>query len=108
VEKFKNITTCVYNILPPARNDAKNIPDYPFLGTESQRKEFTHYMNEKLKEMCKKYDYLFVDVFSGYHDDEGLLITKLSDGHVHIVEHTHLQNVIIEDILKNNIYYNTQ
>ena len=47
--KLKNV--CVYNVVPPVEkhNTIEN-PDYPYLGTDEERKQYYMYFNEKLKE----------------------------------------------------------
>lgn len=46
--KFKNI--CVYNVVPPVEkyNTCENL-DYPYLGTDEERKNYVLYFNKKLK-----------------------------------------------------------
>lgn len=48
-KKLKNI--CVYNVVPPIQkyNTAEN-PEYPYLGTDEERKHYALYCNEKIKE----------------------------------------------------------
>jgi len=45
--KFKNI--CVYNVVPPVqKNSVTNNVEYPFLGTDGERKQYVFYFNKKL------------------------------------------------------------
>jgi hypothetical protein len=41
-------------------------------------------MNEKLKEYCKNYNYIFFDVYENYVDDKGYLNPMYSDNNCHI------------------------
>lgn len=84
VNRYKNLTTLVYSVTPTIK--AKTIvqnPEFPHAGSDEERKEVTLYMNLKLKEYCEKYNYIFLDVYDKYCDEEGFLNMKLSDGAVH-------------------------
>ena len=81
--KLKNI--CIFNIVPPVQKDnAFGNPDYPFLGTDEERKTYVLYFNKKLKYECIKNNYIFFDIYDNYCDENGYLIKDLSDGGVHI------------------------
>ena len=96
--KLKNV--CVYNVVPPVQkyntleNDA-----YPYLGTDEERKQYTLYFNEKLKEKCIEKEYIFFDIYNNYIDEFGFLKKDLSDGNVHISNGTYITNFINENIL---------
>jgi len=96
--KLKNI--CVYNVVPPIQkfNTAEN-PEYPYLGTDEQRKQYALYFNEKLKEKCIEKKYIFFDIYNNYIDKDGYLRKNLSDGNVHISNGIYISNFI----KKNNL-----
>jgi hypothetical protein len=96
--KLKNI--CVYNVVPPIQkyNTAEN-PEYPYLGTDEERKHYTLYFNEKLKEKCFKKKYIFFDIYNNYIDENGYLRKDLSDGEVHIGNGIYISNFIKENNL---------
>jgi hypothetical protein len=95
---LKNI--CVYNVVPPIQIDnTPEDPTFPFLGSDEERKEYVLYFNKKLKENCKKYRYVFFDIYNHYTDENGFLIKDLSDGNVHLKDKSYLRDFI----LKNNI-----
>lgn len=76
---------CIYNIVPPPRKaNASENKDTPFLGTDQERLNYVLYFNKKLKEYCSYNNFLFFDVYDKYSDECGFLLSKLSDGHVHI------------------------
>lgn len=81
--KLKHI--CIYNVVPPIEkyNTWEN-PDYPYLGTDEERKEYVLYFNSCLREKCKEKNYVFFDVYDKYADERGFLRKDLSDGNVHI------------------------
>ena len=80
-----NIKTCVYNVPPPPRkNGIWENPEFPFEGSDEERKTYSLYFNKKLKEKCQDYGYTFFDIYDKYIDDDGFLIREMSDGNVHI------------------------
>jgi hypothetical protein len=81
--KLKNV--CVYNVVPPIQkyNTYEN-SDYPYLGTDEERKQYVLYFNKKLKEKCIENNYIFFDIYDKYIDENGFLRKDLSDGNVHI------------------------
>ncbi len=93
--KLKNI--CVYNVVPPvSKHNTSEHPDYPYLGTDDERKKYVLYFNEKLKEKCLIKNYIFFDVYDKYADNNGFLRKDLSDSNVHIRNSVHTQNFIKE------------
>ena len=94
---FKNITMSVYNVVPPIEkhNTGEN-KDFPYLGTDEERKSYVLYFNEKLKEKCKDNNYIFFDVYDKYTDNNGFLSKILGDGCVHIKN-----GIFIEKFIKN-------
>jgi len=91
--KLKNV--CVYNVVPPVQkcNTLEN-PAYPYLGTDEERKQYSLYFNEKLKEKCMEKEYIFFDVYNDYADEDGFLRIDLSDGNVHIADGDYITNFI--------------
>lgn len=46
--KLKNI--CVYIVVPPIQKyNTRDFPEYPYLGTDEERKKYALYFNEKIK-----------------------------------------------------------
>ena len=81
--KFKNV--CVYNVVPTIQKENKyHDPGYPHLGSDEERKAYVLYFNQKIKEKCNEYNYIFFDIYDKYIDENGYLKEDLSDGHVHI------------------------
>jgi hypothetical protein len=92
---FKNI--CVYNIPPPIeRHNTWENPEYPYLGTDEERKQYALYFNAKLKEKCIENGYVFFDVYDKYADENGYLIKALSDDNVHIRDGVYIRQFIGE------------
>ena len=96
--KLKNV--CVYNVVPPIQkyNTCEN-PEYPYLGTDEERKQYVLYFNEKLKEKCIEKEYIFFDIYNNYIDKNGFLRKDLSDGNVHIRDGTYITNFVKKNLL---------
>lgn len=86
VEQFTKLHTMLFNIVPPVSDEhfEKYCPTYPRAGTGERRREIVIYMNDKLREQCKIYNYIFLDVYDKYCDSEGYINMKYSDGCSHI------------------------
>ena len=90
---FKYI--CVYNIVPPVQRDnTPENPEYPFLGTDEERKMYTLYFNEQLQKKCFENNYIFFDIYDKYTDENGFLRKDLSDGKVHIRDGIYIMEFI--------------
>jgi len=87
VLRYHNITTCIYNVVPPVRKEGMwEHPSFPFLGTDEERKQYVFYMNKKLKEACDRRNWVFFDIFDHFRDEEGFMRKDMSDGNVHIID----------------------
>jgi hypothetical protein len=96
--KFKNV--CVYNVVPPIQKyNTIEYPEYPYLGTDLERKQYVLYFNEKIKEKCIEHKYIFFDIYNNYIDENGFLKKDLSDGNVHIKNGIYISNFIKEHLL---------
>jgi hypothetical protein len=91
--QFPNSKICIYNIVPPVKKDTViNNPDYPFLGSDEERKQYVLYFNEKLKQKCK--EFIFFDIYDKYTDSDGYLNKSFSDNHVHIIDGVFIKEFI--------------
>ncbi len=91
----KNLTICVYNVVPPVRKETvEQDPEYPCRGTDNERKSYVLYFNQKLKEYCEEYRYIFFDIYDNYCDEDGFIKKELSDGNVHIKDGTYIDKFI--------------
>jgi len=95
----------VYNVVPPLERElAENLfrkgkSSLPTIGTDEEIKNYTLYMNKKLKEQSKDNGFIFFDVYDKYTNNKGFLIKELSDGNCHIKNPIHVQELLI-NILK--------
>jgi len=98
--KLKNI--CVYNVIPPVQKcDVTENPQYPFLGTDEERKKYILYFNAKLKEKCIENNYIFFDIYNHYINENGFLRRDLryEDDDIHIGNGIFIGNFIKENNL---------
>lgn len=85
VKVLKSNNIFIYNVPPPSNIDnVTNNPEYPFRGTNDERKLIVRIMNEHLKHYCKSYNYSFIDIIDMCEDENGLLSKKSSNDGVHI------------------------
>ena len=74
-----------------------NTSEFPFIGTDDERILYTQLMNNKLREYCNKYNYIFLDTYN-YYSDNGLLYFDKSDSICHIIENKYIHDIIISHI----------
>ena len=98
VKDLSNIKVCIYNIPPPSKSFEVKNKKFPFVGTDQERKIYALTINEKLRELCKKNNFIFIDIYSFYCNDEGFLNKQVRDGSVHIKETKPLINFILENL----------
>jgi hypothetical protein len=61
----------------------------PFIGTDSDRKIYTDYMNSLLMNSCLEYGYTYFNPYSFYTREDGMMNRELSDNCVHIGKNAH-------------------
>ena len=100
-------TSIIYNVIPTfkiTKDDKTDHGQYPFLGTNEDRKNYTLYFNKLLKQECIKYNILFFDVYDMLVSEDGFLDSSISnnDG-IHV--DSSLQNTkdIISDFIVKNL-----
>lgn len=99
-----NITTfnkiIIGSITPPvsqAKHESIHGPithAFPFIGNDNERIQYTKIMNDTLRKYCIKYNYIFLDTYNYYSDDQGLLIFEKSDHNCHIMDNIFIHNEI--------------
>jgi hypothetical protein len=82
----KGVRTCIYNVVPHTKLEVVSDQGaaYPTVGSDEERKTYTLYFNQKVKEKCNENGFIFFDVYDDYADQDGFLKRELSDGSVHI------------------------
>lgn len=79
------IERIIMSVVPPCIfKNIRDNPDYPCIGTDEERVEYTVLLNQKLKFLCEKNDIMFLDVYSLYRDENGSMRSDMSKDGVHI------------------------
>lgn len=102
-KQYTSIKILIYNIVPPYQiqsEDAYQDKEFPFIGSNEDRKTVALYMNNKLKEECNNYGYVFFDIYEKYCDINGFMNKDLCTDKVHIKN-----GVYIKEFLNNLINY---
>jgi hypothetical protein len=68
---------------------------FPPTGTDAERAQYTRVFNDLLARGCQARGLLFVDTYSEYVDDDGMLIAEQSDGGVHIGDTSQVHVLLI-------------
>ena len=91
VRQYTNVRACVLSVTPTVRKlITKPNSEYPFLGTDDERKAYVAHFNQALGASCLQNNYTFIDVHDAYATVDGFLRTELSDGNVHILNPVHI------------------
>ena len=91
----------IYNVVPPLERELEeNLwmvgkSALPTVGTDEEIKNYTLYMNKKLKELSNDNSFIFFDVYNKYTNDKGFLTKELSDGNCHIKNPIYIQELLI-------------
>lgn len=95
---MKQLKICIYNVDPTVnKHNCGENKNFPFLGTDKERKNYDLYFNKILKEKCQIHNHIFFDVYEKYCDSYGYLSKKYSDMHVHIKN-----GIFIDEFIKEN------
>jgi hypothetical protein len=86
----------ILSIPPPAPYARAIHPQIAPTGTDGERVLYTRTINGMLSQGCAQRGYLFIDVYSLYADENGMLTTALSDGGVHILDTTRVRNLLTD------------
>ena len=85
-------------MLPPSVHFMEVPHEFPFLGTDEERKRNTIYCNALLKDMCSRRTWVFVDAYDEFTDEDGFLRMDRSDGICHM-RYTPPIQAIVEDFV---------
>ena len=90
ISQYEHLYTGVYNVVPP-QNQCPPGKDkgYPILGSQEQRNKYTLYMNEKIKEHCILNDFVYIDIYDKYCQNNYLNNKYSNDGY-HITDTIYL------------------
>lgn len=80
---YQPTASIVYNVIPPLADGGRN-PDYPIYGTIHERINATKLLNAKIRKLCIKHGFYFLDTYDLYALEDGSLNFDISDANVHI------------------------
>ena len=93
---INDVLMAVLAVVPPVPADHAVNPNFPVVGTNEERVEYTRALNRYLAEQCALRGVLFVDVYTPYCDEHGMLRPELSDGSVHIGDTSLVRNALAD------------
>lgn len=80
-----NITRIIMSVVPPCIfKTIKDNPDYPCIGTDEERAEYTLLLNKELEDLCAINNIMFFNIYPFYADQNGSMRTDMSKDGVHI------------------------
>lgn len=88
---FQSIVPTIYR-----ENFGDKKPLFPFVGNDTERRDATLYMNEKIKAMCETNGFGYFDIFDLYADENNMMDFDKSDGIVHAMKTPELETRIKE------------
>jgi hypothetical protein len=93
IKQFTLLNVCIFSITPTKKmNGIIDNSEYGYKGSDIERRNYTEYFNKCLKNMCNKYNYIFIDVYDKYQLD-GYLNSEFSDkDNIHINNPIHIIN----------------
>jgi hypothetical protein len=103
-QKFNNLKIIISCIPPPINKEYyENIHgpvthEFPFLGSNYDRCEYTKRVNNLLKTKCLENSFYFLDYYNFYTNNEGTLKTELSDNICHISHNEFVLNELYKII----------
>jgi hypothetical protein len=86
----------VLSVTPPANFDRARHPLIDPNGTDAERAEYTRVINTLLAHGCQARNLMFIDVYSVFTDDQGMLPPAVSDEFVHITDTARVRRLLIE------------
>jgi hypothetical protein len=89
VAEFADLKVCAYNVPPAIHKETTwQHPQYPYLGTDEERRAYVEYFNACLRRQCPQVGFTFFDIYDQCVDEEGFLCPQISDRVVHITDAT--------------------
>jgi hypothetical protein len=90
----------VLNIVTPIeKHNTPENPSYPYLGSDEERKRCVLYFNKCIKQKCIENNWVYLDIYDSYTDENGFLDKERGDGNVHIKNGVYLKDFINRHLL---------
>jgi hypothetical protein len=85
----------IMSITPPAPYSSAQSIEWPVSGTDEERALYTKEINKLLKQECQNRDWVYLDVYSEYADEKGMLPLENIYISVHINDTTKIKKLLI-------------
>lgn len=82
------------SVVPPATFSSAQSVEWPVSGSDEERVLYTKKINEILKTTCENRGWLYLDVYSKYVDENGMLPLNKIFMSVHIKDTTEVKNLL--------------
>lgn len=86
----------IMSIVPPSTFNSAQSIDWPVSGSDEERALYTKMINKLLAEECKKRSWIYLDVYSKYADENGMLPMKKIYKSVHIANTSEVYKLLLE------------
>lgn len=97
VQQFKKLEVYILSIPPAARKEfIEDNEKFPHLGTNEERREYTHIFNKTILEKSQSYGFKFLNHHDAHADEEGYLNLKFSSDGVHVTDENFFNNFILK------------
>jgi hypothetical protein len=96
---LNNAGIVIMSIVPPSRKVKPGSFKWPVGGSGKERALYTKTMNQYLKRECETRKWLYLDIYSYYVDEEGMLPLDKTDDTVHIIDKEPIAILVKEFIM---------
>jgi len=86
----------IMSVVPPATYSSAQSVEWPVSGTDEERVLYTKEINKLLKQECQKRDWVYLDVYSEYADEKGMLPLENIYISVHIKDTNKIKKLLIK------------
>ena len=87
----------IMSIVPPVSSEKLGFGgDEPLAGTDEERVLYTTIANRLLSQHCEEFGWMYLDVYSRYKNEHGMMEPSLSDHTVHIADTTMVRILLAE------------
>lgn len=86
----------IMSVAPPATFESAQSLEWPVSGTDEERVIYTKKINELLQSECIKRNWIYLDVYSKYADEKGMLPLHNIFRSVHINDTSEVKKILTE------------
>lgn len=86
----------IMSVVPPTTITQADSKKWPVAGTDDERVVYTQTINTILAKSCLNNKWIYLDVYSRYADERGMLPIKQTAIAVHIKDNIHVKELLVE------------